>query len=85
MKNSVQMALAAIIMLSSAGAAYANDCKALKRKNDIIYASKGFCFKNPEPKGLNDNCHTTKPKFSAQERQILDDIKKEMKDKGCKE
>jgi hypothetical protein len=85
MKSSIQMALATAIMLTGITAAYADECAALKRKSDIIYASKGFCFKNPDPKSLNDNCHTTKPKFSPQERQMLESIKKQMKSKDCKE
>ncbi|CAG0925393.1 unnamed protein product, partial [Notodromas monacha] len=43
---------------------------------------KGFCFKDPEAKAKfgNDNCYTTKPKFSEKEQQRLDAIKERQKE-----
>ena len=58
----------------------------LKNDHDVIYASKGFCFKDPEAKARfgNDNCYTTKPKFSEKEQQRLDAIKARQKELNCK-
>ncbi|MDN5513205.1 MULTISPECIES: YARHG domain-containing protein [unclassified Acinetobacter] len=62
------------------------ECQKLKNDHDIIYASKGFCFKDPEAKAKfgNDNCYTTKPKFSEKEQQRLDAIKDRQKELNCK-
>ena len=63
-----------------------HECQKLKNDHDIIYASKGFCFKDPEAKAKfgNDNCYTTKPKFSEKEQQRLDAIKDRQKELNCK-
>ena len=60
--------------------------KKLKNDHDVIYASKGFCFKDPEAKAKfgNDNCYTPKPKFSEKEQQRLDAIKDRQKELNCK-
>lgn len=62
------------------------ECQKLKNDHDVIYASKGFCFKDPEAKAKfgNDNCYTTKPKFSDKEQQRLDEIKARQKELNCK-
>ncbi|CAB1212624.1 YARHG domain-containing protein [Acinetobacter bouvetii] len=62
------------------------ECQKLKNDHDVIYASKGFCFKDPEAKAKfgNDNCYTTKPKFSEKEQQRLDAIKDRQKELNCK-
>ncbi|OTG77024.1 YARHG domain-containing protein [Acinetobacter sp. ANC 4169] len=62
------------------------ECQKLKNDHDVIYASKGFCFKDPEAKAKfgNDNCYTTKPKFSDKEQQRLDAIKDRQKELNCK-
>lgn len=62
------------------------ECQQLKNDHDVIYASKGFCFKDPEAKAKfgNDNCYTTKPKFSEKEQQRLDAIKERQKELNCK-
>ena len=62
------------------------ECQKLKNDHDVIYASKGFCFKDPEAKAKfgNDNCYTTKPKFSEKEQQRLDAIKARQKELNCK-
>lgn len=70
--------------------AFADDnvqqCKKLQDEYNVIYASKGFCFKDPEAKALygNDNCNTTKPKFNEKEQQKLDTIKQRQKELNCK-
>lgn len=51
------------------------DCKKLQDDYNLIYASKGFCFKELKPSTAMRNCHTTKPKFSDKEQQRLDEIK----------
>jgi hypothetical protein len=62
------------------------ECQQLKNDHDVIYASKGFCFKDSEAKAKfgNDNCYTTKPKFSEKEQQRLDAIKDRQKELNCK-
>lgn len=62
------------------------ECQKLKNDHDVIYASKGFCFKDPDAKAKfgNDNCYTTKPKFSEKEQQRLDAIKDRQKELNCK-
>lgn len=79
-----------LIMLSSgisltASAADAQ-CKQLQDDHDLIYASKGFCFKDADAiaKYGNNNCHTTKPKFSDKEQQRLDSIEERQKALNCK-
>lgn len=61
------------------------ECQKLKNDHDVIYASKGFCFKDIEAKAKfgNDNCYTTKPKFSEKEQQKLDTIKERQKELNC--
>lgn len=61
------------------------ECQKLKNDHDVIYASKGFCFKDADAKAKfgNDNCYTTKPKFSEKEQQKLDAIKDRQKELNC--
>lgn len=62
------------------------DCEKLKDDYNIIYAAKGFCFKDPESKAKygNENCTTSKPKFSEKEQEKLDAIKERQKELNCK-
>ncbi|MDM1736964.1 YARHG domain-containing protein [Acinetobacter towneri] len=78
--------LATLIGASSTAFASEQECQKLKNDHDVIYASKGFCFKDPEAKARfgNDNCYTTKPKFSEKEQQRLDAIKERQKELNCK-
>ena len=78
--------LATLIGASSTAFASEQECQKLKNDHDVIYASKGFCFKDPEAKARfgNENCHTTKPKFSDKEQQRLDEIKARQKELNCK-
>ena len=78
--------LATLIGASSTTFASEQECQKLKNDHDVIYASKGFCFKCPEAKARfgNDNCYTTKPKFSEKEQQRLDAIKERQKELNCK-
>ena len=78
--------LATLIGASSTTFASEQECQKLKNDHDVIYASKGFCFKDPEAKaGFGpDNCYTTKPKFSEKEQQRLDAIKERQKELNCK-
>ena len=64
----------------------AQECKKLQDDSNVIYASKGFCFKDPDTKAKfgNENCNTTKPKFSEKEQQKLDSIKQRQKELNCK-
>ena len=64
--------LATLIGAQSFAASPEQECQKLKDDHDVIYASKGFCFKDPEAKAKfgNDNCYTTKPKFSEKEQQL---------------
>ncbi|WP_269914068.1 YARHG domain-containing protein [Acinetobacter sp. HY1485] len=67
-------------------AAPAQTCQQLEDDYNLIYASKGFCFKDQDAisKYGNENCHTTKPKFSEKEQQRLDQIKTQQKELNCK-
>lgn len=78
--------LATLIGASSTAFASEQECQKLKNDHDVIYASKGFCFKDPEAKAKygNDNCYTSKPKFSEKEQQRLDSIKERQKELNCK-
>lgn len=60
-------------------------CQKLQDDYNLIYAAKGFCFKDPEAiaKYGNDNCYTTKPKFSEREQERLDQIKAQQKSLNC--
>lgn len=70
----------------SAFANTANECEKLKDEYNLIYAAKGFCFKDPDAKAKfgNENCNTTKPKFSEKEQQKLDENKQRQKELNCK-
>lgn len=70
----------------SAFADNAKECEKITDEYNIIYAAKGFCFKDPETKAKygNENCNTTKPKFSEKEQQKLDAIKARQKELNCK-
>ena len=74
--------LATLIGANTFAASAEQECQQLKNDHDVIYASKGFCFKDPEAKAKfgNDNCYTTKPKFSEKEQQRLDAIKDRQKE-----
>lgn len=80
--------LAFVVLNLLACHAYASEseCKKLKNDHDIIYAAKGFCFKDDEAKKKfgNENCNTSSPKFSEKEQQRLDDIKARQKELNCK-
>ncbi|MBF7686988.1 YARHG domain-containing protein [Acinetobacter rathckeae] len=73
-------------VLSTYALASAPTCQKLQDDYNLIYASKGFCFKDPEAiaKYGNDNCYTNKPKFSEREQQRLDQIKEDQKTLNCK-
>ena len=64
----------------------AKECQKLQDDYNVIYAAKGFCFKDPEAKAKfgNENCFTSKPKFSDKEQQRLDEIKARQKELNCK-
>ena len=85
------VALFSIVSVAVGSYAYAADaaqeCKKLQDESNLIYAAKGFCFKDPEAKEKygNENCFTNKPKFSDKEQQHLDDIKARQKELNCKQ
>ncbi|MHA3892768.1 YARHG domain-containing protein [Acinetobacter sp. GXMZU3951] len=78
--------LSTLVAASVFAATPEQECQKLKNDHDVIYASKGFCFKDPEAKAKfgNENCYTTKPKFSEKEQQRLDEIKARQKELNCK-
>lgn len=87
MKQLMIAVLASISASLFMGSAFAaeQECQKLKNDSDVIYAAKGFCFKDPEAKAkFNDNCYTSKPKFSEKEQQKLDAIKQRQKELNCK-
>ncbi len=75
-----------MIAISAHAATPEQECQKLKDDYNIIYASKGFCFKDPEAKAKfgNENCYTSKPKFSEKEQRRLDEIKARQKELNCK-
>ena len=82
-------AVASLMTLFATSQVYANEqqCQKLQDDHDVIYASKGFCFKDPAKQARFDgkNCHLTKePKFSEKEQQRLDQIKQKQKELNCK-
>ncbi|ANF81861.1 YARHG domain-containing protein [Acinetobacter sp. NCu2D-2] len=79
------MSLATLFGASTTVFASEQECKKLKNEHDIIYAAKGFCFKDPEAKAkFNDECRTPNPKFNEKEKQKLDEIKQRQKELNCK-
>ncbi|MEB3752951.1 YARHG domain-containing protein [Acinetobacter sp. MD2(2019)] len=88
MKTFLTLSFAAFtgfIGLSSAYAATA-ECQKLEDDHNLIYAAKGYCFSDEAAKAKygNQNCFTTKPKFSDKEQQRLDQIKARQKELNCK-
>ncbi|MFT4021668.1 MAG: YARHG domain-containing protein [Acinetobacter sp.] len=75
-----------IISMNAIAATPEQECQKLQDDSNLIYASKGYCFSDPAAKAKygNQNCHTTKPKFSAKEQQKLDQIKARQKELNCK-
>ena len=78
--------LASMTAFLSQAATPEQECQKLKDDYNIIYASKGFCFKDPEAKAKfgNENCYTSKPKFTDKEQRRLDEIKARQKELNCK-
>ena len=89
MKKLTIAVIASLTTLIGVNTAFASEqeCKKLKSDSDVIYASKGFCFKDPEAKTrFNNNAdyYTDKPKFSDVEQRKLDAIKDRQKELNCK-
>ena len=86
MNKLIIVLLGSVFSLTAISANAADDCAKLKDDANLIYASKGFCFKDPEAKSKygNENCFTSKPKFSDKEQQRLDQIEQRQKDLNCK-
>lgn len=89
MKNFTVALFAGLISLAGISAQAATpeqECQKLKNDYNVIYASKGFCFKDKDAKEKfgNENCYTSKPKFSEKEQQRLDEIKERQKELNCK-
>lgn len=86
MKKIVSVMFAIIaVALSSQTMASSAECQKLQDDYNVIYAAKGFCFKDADAKAKfgNDNCFTSKPKFSEKEQQRLDEIKARQKELKC--
>ncbi len=84
-KFTVALLTTAFLSMAVAHAANEPECQKLKEDSDLIYAAKGFCFKDAEAKAKygNDNCFTSKPKFSEKEQLRLDSIKARQKELNC--
>jgi hypothetical protein len=83
------LALTCCLTLIGLNSALASEqeCKKLQQDSDVIYAAKGFCFKDPDTKARfnnNSDCYTSKPKFSDAEQARLDQIKARQKELQCK-
>ena len=73
------------LLISGSALASEQECQKLKNQHNVIYAAKGFCFKDKDAKEkFNKNCFTTDPKFSEKEQQKLDEIKQRQKELNCK-
>ena len=73
------------LMMSATATASEQECQKLKNQHNVIYAAKGFCFKDKEAKEkFNKNCFTSDPKFNEKEQQKLDEIKQRQKELNCK-
>lgn len=86
MKKFTIAVLGSVITLCVSSTAMADaQCQKLQDDYDVIYASKGFCFKDPAKQARFDgqNCSTNKPKFSEKEQQRLDQIKVKQKELNC--
>lgn len=88
MKNFLTVTFASMISLMGISTAYAAsaECQKLEDDYNLIYAAKGYCFSDAAAKAKygNQNCFTTKPKFSEKEQQRLDQIKARQKELNCK-
>lgn len=84
--KSCAIAFMSIVLIACNAYASEAECKKLKNDHDVIYAAKGFCFKDEEAKKKfgNENCNTSNPKFSEKEQQRLDEIKARQKELSCK-
>ena len=83
------IALTSCMTLAGISTAFASEqeCKKLQQDADVIYAAKGFCFKDPDTKARfnnNADCYTSKPKFSDAEQTRLEQIKTRQKELQCK-
>lgn len=87
MKNfMVATVIGLVTFIGATGTAIASEqeCQKLKNDHDVIYASKGFCFKDAEAKAkFNEDCRTPNPKFNEKEKQKLDAIKERQKELKC--
>ena len=87
-KFSVAALISAVTFIGASSVAFASEqeCQKLKNDHDSFYASKDFCVKDHDAKAKfgNDNCYTTKPKFSEKEQQRLDTISERQKALNCK-
>lgn len=71
-------------MTAFSTAANAEDCKSLQDDKNIIYASKGYCFKDKEAQAeFGTECHTNRPKFGEAETKRLAEIEAKQKELKC--
>ncbi|MEB3766319.1 YARHG domain-containing protein [Acinetobacter sp. MD2] len=88
MKTVLSISFASLIGFIGVSSAYAasTECQKLEDDYNLIYAAKGYCFSDAAAKAKygNQNCFTTKPKFSDKEQQRLDQIKANQKELNCK-
>ena len=87
MKTVLKAMLAGLLMTTTAfttTVVYAADCKSLQDDKNLIYASQGYCFNDPEAKQkFGEECRTKRPKFSAAETKVLAEIEKKQKELNC--
>ena len=64
--------------------AYAEDCKSLQDDKNLIYAAKGYCFKDKEvQKEFGSECYTNRPSFGDAEKKRLAEIEEKQKQLKC--
>lgn len=84
MKFAKSIALASLIFTGLVANTYAEDCKSLQEQKNVLYAAKGYCFKDPEAQAkYGADCHTKKPNFSEAESKRLAQIESRLKALNC--
>jgi hypothetical protein len=85
MKFAKSFALATLLLTSMLSVtSYAEDCKTLQDQKNVLYAAKGYCFKDAEAQAkYGADCHTKKPMFSDAESKRLAQIEASLKALNC--
>lgn len=85
MKIAKNLVLAGLMLTGMISATvYAEDCKSLQEQKNVLYAAKGYCFKDKDAQAkYGADCHTKKPSFSDAESKRLAQIEANLKSLNC--